>query len=240
MSVRRRRPLFVSAVLVVGAGLALTACGPENTDAPAGSASSAPTKAAAGAPSAGASAPGAPAPAGSAAPTAAHTPAGASPSSGGGAGGGSAAAQPCDIQSLSINASARAGAANQWVIEVRNTGAKACSLSSSPSVDLGDSAARDQSKNLKPVLASGTERFPVPAGRSAYAVIDLDPSGATTGTAPGINEINVLVDGEGTNMPLANTRNFPLPAGAHVLNPKMGNYRGSVADAVASMTAAPK
>ncbi|MFE7595406.1 hypothetical protein ACFU6K_39010, partial [Kitasatospora sp. NPDC057512] len=68
MSVRRRRPLFASAVLVLGAGLALTACGPENTDAPAGSASSAPTKAAAGAPSAAAPAPGAPAPAGSAAP----------------------------------------------------------------------------------------------------------------------------------------------------------------------------
>ncbi|MFJ2867714.1 DUF4232 domain-containing protein [Kitasatospora sp. NPDC087314] len=249
MSVRRRRPLLVSAVLVAGAGLALTACGPDNADSAGGTAASSPATVAAapsqaGSPTAGAPAAGAPA-TGAASPTAPHaarTPSGASSSSSTRPDGGSAAsaAHPCDIGNLSIHVTARAGAPSQRVIEVRNTGATACSLSSTPGVDLGNSTARDQSNNIKPILASGTLRFPVPAGQSAYAVIDLDPSGATTGTAPGINELNVLVDDEGTNMPLANTRNFPLNGDARVLNPQMGIYRASVAEAVASMTAAGK
>ncbi|MGW1173679.1 DUF4232 domain-containing protein [Kitasatospora sp. NPDC002543] len=242
MSVRHhRRPLLASAVLVVGATLALTACGPENTDPAGGSTAAAPAPAAA-APSTSAGAPtGAPA-TGSASHSAAPKPTAASPSGAARPDGGNAGAdaRPCDMESLTVQATARSGAAHQWVIEVRNTGASACSLSSTPSVDLGDSAARDQSRNIKPVLASGTSRFPVPAGKSAYAVIDLDPSGATTGTVPGINEINVLVDQDGTDMPLANTRNFPLPSGARVLDPKLGLYRATVAEAVASMTAAPK
>ncbi|MFJ2189722.1 DUF4232 domain-containing protein [Kitasatospora sp. NPDC087861] len=249
MSVRRRRPLLVSAVLVAGAGLALTACGPDNADSAGGTTAASPATVAAapsraGSPTAGAPAAGAPA-TGAASPTAPHaarTPSGASPSSSARPDGGSAAAgaHPCDIGNLSIHVTARAGAPSQRVIEVHNTGATACSLSSTPGVDLGNSTARDQSNNIKPILASGTLRFPVPAGQSAYAVIDLDPSGATTGTAPGINELNVLVDDEGTNMPLANTRNFPLNGDARVLNPQMGIYRASVAEAVASMAAAGK
>ncbi|MFI2608402.1 DUF4232 domain-containing protein [Kitasatospora sp. NPDC018619] len=240
MSVRRHRsPLFAASVLALGAGLTLTACGPDNADPAIAGASSAPAPAAA--------TPAAPA-------ATAGSPTGAAPSAGAPTTGGSprpatkapsgaaadAAAHPCDIQNLAVQATARAGAATQWVIEVRNNGAKACSLSATPGVDLGNSTAQDRSGNIKPVLASGTARFTVPAGQAAYAVIDLDPSGATTGTAPGIDEINVLVDQDGTNMPLANTRNFPLPSGARVLNPKLGLYRAGVAEAVASMTAAPK
>ncbi|MER6303895.1 DUF4232 domain-containing protein [Kitasatospora sp. NPDC001539] len=242
MSVRHRRPLLACAVLVVGAGLGSTACGPDNADpaaAPTAGATVAATPPTAGAPaSATASHPATGAP---------QTP-GANPSGGpasggtasGGAGAGSAAARPCDIKNLTVQAAARAGAPHQWVIEVRNTGAAACTLSSSPGVDLGDSAAADRSRNIKPVLASGTARFPVPAGRSAYAVIDLDPSGATTGTAPGVNELNVLADQDDANMPLADTSNVPLPGGVHVLNPRMGLYRADVAQAVASMTTAGK
>ncbi|MGW7583770.1 DUF4232 domain-containing protein [Kitasatospora sp. NPDC054768] len=245
MSVRHRHQLLASAALVVGAGLALTACGPDNTDTAGGPGASAAATVAVTPPTAGGPASGAPtgAPAtGAATKPAPQKPSGASTPGGTKSDGGSAgaAAHPCDIKNLSIKVTARAGAAGQRVIEVRNTGASACSLSSSPGVDLGDSVSPDQSKNVKPVLASGTERFTVPAGQNAYAVIDLDPSGATTGTTPGINEINVLADDEGTNMPLANTQNFPLDSGVRVLNPKMGNYRSSVADAVASMTAAPK
>ncbi|MFJ9776722.1 DUF4232 domain-containing protein [Kitasatospora sp. NPDC101157] len=236
MSVLRRRPLLASVVLVAGAGLALTACGPDNTDsaAPAASApASAPVTA--GAPAGGAPAttsPSRPAP---------HTTSGQAGQAGsGGSGGGSAEGRPCDIRNLSISASARSGAPNQWVIEVRNTGGGACSLSSLPAVDLGDSAAQDRSKNIKPVLASGTARYTVQAGQKAYVVIDLDPSGATAGTAQGVNEINVLVDQDGTNMPLANIRNFPLPGEVRVLNPRMGLYRASVAEAVASAATAGK
>ncbi|MGW3073502.1 MULTISPECIES: DUF4232 domain-containing protein [unclassified Kitasatospora] len=246
MTIRRhRRPLLASAVLVVGAGLALTACGPEHTDTAGGSTASAAATAAAtpsaaapatGAPTAGAPATGAPSH--SAPPkTSGASPSGGIKSDGGNTG---AAGRPCDTQNLSIQVTIRSGAPSQRVIEVHNTGASACSLSSSPAVDLGNSTSQDQSGNIRPVLAGGTSRFPVAAGQKAYAVIDLDPSGATTGTARGIDELNVLVDQDGTNMPLANTRNFPLGSGVRVLNPKLGLYRSTVADAVASMAAAPK
>ncbi|MER7584491.1 hypothetical protein [Kitasatospora sp. NPDC097691] len=258
MFVRNRRSLLASAALVVGAGLALTACGPDNSDTAGGSPAPAPTSAAA--------APSTPAGPATGAPTAstptagashtatqpAKTPPAASPSgaakpggtqpAGTQPGGGDAGtdARPCDIQNLTIQAAPRAGAPTQWAIEVRNTGTGTCSLSSTPGVNLGNSSTRDQSNNIMPILASGTLRFPVPAGRSAYVVIDLDPSGATTGTTPGINELNVLVDDDDTNMPLANTHNFPLPSGTHVLNPQMGIYRPTLAEAVTSMSAAGK
>ncbi|MFE2725982.1 DUF4232 domain-containing protein [Kitasatospora sp. NPDC059327] len=240
MSVRHPRQLLASAALLVGAGLALTACGPDNADSAGGTPAPAPTTAAG--PTTGAPAAGAPTTAAASRP-AAQTPPAASPSGGtrsDGGGAGTAAAHPCDITNLSIHVTARSGAPHQWVIEVRNTGADACSLSSSPGVDLGNATSRDRSRNIKPVLASGTARFPVSAGRSAYAVIDLDPSGATTGTAPGIDELNVLADQDGTDMPLANTQNFPLTSGVHVLNPRLGLYRAGLAEAVTSMTTAGK
>ncbi|MFF2079680.1 DUF4232 domain-containing protein [Kitasatospora sp. NPDC058162] len=229
MSVRHRRPLLVATVLV-GAGLALTACGPDNTDTAAGPTAAAPTTAAAKPTAGGKATAGAPTTGTGSRPTT-HAPSGGGTNSGPG--------HPCDIQNLSIHVSARSGAPSQRVIEVHNTGGNSCTLSSSPGVDLGNATARDQSKNIKPILASGTTRFTVAAGQKAYAVIDLDPSGATTGTAPGVDEINVLADDEGTNMPLANTQNFPLGAGAKVLEPKMSIYRATVAEAVTSMTAAP-
>ncbi|WP_033355303.1 DUF4232 domain-containing protein [Kitasatospora aureofaciens] len=230
MSVRHRRPLLASTVLVLGAGLALTACGPDNTDTAGGPAASATTAAAK------PSTAGAPATAGAPTKGATSHPSTHAPS-GGSTGAG--AGHPCDIQNLSIHVTARSEAPSQRVIEVQNTGANSCTLSSSPGVDLGNSTAQDQSKNIKPVLASGTSRFTVPAGQKAYAVIDLDPSGATTGTAPGVNELNVLADDEGTDMPLSSTQNFPLGDGARVLDPKMSIYRASVAEAVKSMAAAP-
>ncbi|MEU4117061.1 DUF4232 domain-containing protein [Kitasatospora sp. NPDC028055] len=233
MSVRHRRPLLVATVLA-GAGLALTACGPDNTDPAAGPAPSASSTVAAKPTAGGAATAGAPT-TGTGSRPATHAPSGGSTKSGSG----SAAGGPCDVQHLSIHVSARSGAPSQRVIEVQNTGGSSCSLSSSPGVDLGNATARDRSKNIKPILASGTTRFTVAAGQKAYAVIDLDPSGATTGTAPGIDELNVLADDEGTNMPLSSTQNFPLGAGAKVLEPKMSIYRGTVAEAVTSMTAAP-
>ncbi|MER7673383.1 DUF4232 domain-containing protein [Kitasatospora sp. NPDC096128] len=228
MSVRHRRPLLVATVLV-GAGLALTACGPDNTDTAAGPTAAAPTTVAAKPTAGGKATAGAPT-TGTGSRPATHAPSGGTNSGPG---------HPCDIRNLSIHVSARSGAPSQRVIEVHNTGGNSCTLSSSPGVDLGNATARDQSKNIKPILASGTTRFTVAAGQKAYAVIDLDPSGATAGTAPGIDEINVLADDEGTNMPLSNTQNFPLGADAKVLEPKMSIYRATVAEAVTSMTAAP-
>ncbi|WP_018543755.1 DUF4232 domain-containing protein [Streptomyces sp. LaPpAH-108] len=141
---------------------------------------------------------------------------------------------PCAGGQITVRVTKRA--ATQRVIEVRNTGATACGLSYYPAVDLGSSQSADQSRNVKPLVPGGLGGPPayvLHAGRTAYAVIDLDPSGATTGTAPGIDEMNVLADGD--HMPAAETKNFPLGSGAKVLEPKLGLYRATVADAVASM-----
>ncbi|MFD8676557.1 DUF4232 domain-containing protein [Streptomyces seoulensis] len=141
---------------------------------------------------------------------------------------------PCAGGQVTVRVTRRA--ATQRVIEVRNAGASACGLSYYPAVDLGSSASADQSHNIKPLVPGGLggpPAYALRAGRTAYAVIDLDPSGATTGTAPGIDEMNVLANGD--HMPNAETRNFPLGSGAKVLKPKLGLYSATVAQAVASM-----
>ncbi|MEV0845703.1 DUF4232 domain-containing protein [Streptomyces sp. NPDC049954] len=143
---------------------------------------------------------------------------------------------PCDNRKVSVRVTRRAGAAGQRVIAVRNLGDGACGLSHFPRVSLGDSRARDHSKDVRPLVPSGLggrPAYPVRAGRTAYAVIDLNPGGARTGTVRGIDELNVLADGD--HMPNADTRNFPLGTGAKVLKPKLGLYRSTVAEAVRSM-----
>ncbi|MFF2958953.1 DUF4232 domain-containing protein [Streptomyces sp. NPDC057963] len=146
---------------------------------------------------------------------------------------------PCAIEKLSVRVTGRSGAPTQRVIKVRNTGASACGLSYHPRVSLGNSHAPDHSHDVLPLVPGGlggAPAYPVHAGHTAYAVIDLDPSGATTGTVPGIDEMNVLADGD--HMPNAATLNFPLGSGAKVLRPKLGLYRSTIADAVRSMTQA--
>ncbi|WP_055585283.1 DUF4232 domain-containing protein [Streptacidiphilus griseoplanus] len=138
---------------------------------------------------------------------------------------------------LSVHVTTRPGAPGQRVIEVRNAGAKACGLSRYPQVDLGDSQSQDQSRNVRPMVPGGSAAVhPVPAGSTVYAVIDLDPSGASSGTVSGVDEMNVLADGD--HMPNADTLNFPLGSGTPVLKPKLGLYAGTVADAVNSMSGA--
>lgn len=142
---------------------------------------------------------------------------------------------PCAAGQLSVSVTTPADASGRRVIAVRNNGANACGLSYYPQVHLDGSGGRTV-KPLVPGGLGGAPAYPVYAGRTAYAVIDLDPSGATSGTVTGIDELNVLADGD--HMPDADTRNFPLGSGALVLKPKLGLYRSTVADAVASMKTA--
>ncbi|MEV6978066.1 DUF4232 domain-containing protein, partial [Kitasatospora sp. NPDC093806] len=148
-------------------------------------------------------------------------------------------AHPCEAKDLSVRVTARPEAPSQRVIEVRNQGSRACGLSYHPLVSLGDSRSADRSKDVKPLLPGGlggAPAYPVGAGRTAYAVVDLNPGGATTGTVPGIDELNVLADGD--HLPTAETRSFPLGSGAKVLKPKLGLYRSTVADAAATAATA--
>ncbi|MBV6696670.1 DUF4232 domain-containing protein [Kitasatospora aureofaciens] len=139
---------------------------------------------------------------------------------------------------MSVRVTARPEAPTQRVIEVHNQGPSACGLSYYPLVSLGDSHSADRGKDVKPLIPGGlggAPAYPVAAGQTAYAVIDLNPGGAATGTAPGVDQLNVLADGD--HMPTADTLNFPL-AGAKVLKPKLGLYRSTVGDSASAMSAA--
>ncbi|RKT11437.1 uncharacterized protein DUF4232 [Streptomyces sp. 1114.5] len=238
-----RRVLFVPAALALGAALSLTACqsgggsgGAQQSAKPtqAAPAGSAPLAGTSAAPVSGASA----TPAANGAPGRAESPA--APAAPGGGGGDSYAySHPCESKKLSVRVTSRAGAPSQRVIEVRNQGTTACGLGYYPLLSLGDSHSADRGKDVRPLVPSGlggAPAYPVAPGRTAYAVLDLNPGGAGSGTVSGVDEVNVLADGD--HMPAAETLNFPLGQGAKVLRPKLGLYRDSVADAAASAATA--
>ncbi|MFJ6381716.1 DUF4232 domain-containing protein [Kitasatospora sp. NPDC092039] len=219
-----------------------TGAAPDGT-AGAGAAPAAQPAAGAPAPAAGAPSAAAPAAGTSARP---KNPAASAPGSGGGAGGAGAGAgaggeayaysHPCEARSLTVKVTARAEAPTQRVIEVRNQGTTACGLSYYPLVSLGDSKAADHGKDVTPLVPSGLGGAPayaVAPGQTAYAVLDLNPGG---GGAAGVDQLNVLPDGE--HMPTAETRNFPLGAGAKAGRPKLGLYGATVAEAAASAATA--
>lgn len=142
---------------------------------------------------------------------------------------------PCKSENLSVRVYAREGSATQHVIEVNNTGANACGLSYFPRVGLGSASAKDHSGDVTPLIPSGlggAPAYPVKPKNAAIAVIDLNPSGAS-GALTWINELNVLADGD--HMPNAEQLNFPLGPDVKVLDPKLGLYSSTVAEAVNSM-----
>ncbi|MEZ0090225.1 DUF4232 domain-containing protein [Streptacidiphilus sp. EB129] len=253
MNAKSLKSALSSAVVLALGALALTACQPGTTGTAAGSSlSSAPSS-----PTSGAS--GATGATGATGAAPISAPSASAPSHGGGTGGtgsggngtggngsgGNATSDsyaykhPCSPQQLSVHVTRRSAAPSQRVIAVRNTGALSCGLSYFPLVFLDNAHAANGSQAVKPLIPSGlggAPAYPVYAGQTAYAVIDLDPSGATTGTVAGVDELNVLSDGD--HMPNAATLNFPLGDGALVLKPKLGLYSGNVADAVGSMQSA--
>ncbi|MFC0842615.1 DUF4232 domain-containing protein [Streptomyces noboritoensis] len=146
---------------------------------------------------------------------------------------------PCTAEQLTVSAKSLGSSPNQYVISVTNHGKAACGLSSYyPRVDLGSKNSADRSHNIHPLVPGGlggAPAVPVHAGRTVYAVLDTDPQGAK-GSNGGFDEVNVLAD---KSFPNADTHNFPLAYGAVVVqHPKLGLYRSSVGDAVASMRTA--
>ncbi|MFJ4091663.1 DUF4232 domain-containing protein [Kitasatospora sp. NPDC089913] len=256
-----RRTLLVPAALV-GVLLAASGCGPDDPTGPgpAQAATGTPTAGPTGAPTGGATAAptGVPAGGATAAPTGAPaappkttvptaptvptatTPSGATAAPGGGGADDSYAyTHPCDAKDLAIRVTTRPEAPSQRVIEVRNQGARSCGLSYFPLVSVGDSHAADRGKDIRPLVPGGLggpPAYPVGAGRTAFAVIDLNPGGGTAASASGVDELNVVADGD--HMPTAEARNFPLGSGAKVRAPRLGLYRATVADAVASAATA--
>ncbi|WP_327289772.1 hypothetical protein [Streptomyces sp. NBC_01198] len=164
---------------------------------------------------------------------------------------------PCSEGQLSVRVTRRAGEPAQRVIAVRNTGTNACGLSLHPRVTLDETASEDMSRIVRPLVPCGLDAaspgtspdwpplpcrkgappaYPLGAGRIAYAVIDLDPSHGSSLVTRGVDELNLLPDGD--HMSDARMLNIPLGKGSPVLRPKLGQYRGTVADAAASMRTA--
>ncbi|NED12296.1 DUF4232 domain-containing protein [Streptomyces sp. SID9124] len=141
---------------------------------------------------------------------------------------------PCKSSDLSVRVYAREGSATQHVIEVNNTGKNSCGLSYYPRVSLGAAKATDHSGDITPLVPGGLggpPAHPVKPKTAAIAVIDLNPGGGNGVTW--VDELNVLADGD--NMSNAEQLNFPLGPDVKVGTPKLGLYRSTVADAVASM-----
>ncbi|MEV8456399.1 DUF4232 domain-containing protein [Streptomyces sp. NPDC052095] len=168
----------------------------------------------------------------------------ASGGNGGGGGGGNtsdsyAYKHPCQAGDLSIRVYPLEGSKTRHVIEVNNTGANSCGLSYYPRVSLGAAKASDHSGDIIPAVPGGlggAPAVPVKPKTAAIAVIDLNPKGGNGVTW--VDEMNVLADGD--NMANADTQNFELGPDVKVLDPKLGLYRTSVADAVSSMESAGK
>ncbi|WP_037601392.1 DUF4232 domain-containing protein [Streptacidiphilus rugosus] len=245
------RTTLSSAAVVLLGSLALTACQPGATGASGASTPSQQGSVASGATggaapvSAPSTAKGSSSTGSTGASTGTSTGAGSTAGNAGGAAGGSDAnsdsyayTHPCSGRQVSVQVTRRDGAPGQRVIAVRNVSTHACGLSYFPQVYLDDSQASG-GRIVKPLIPSGlggAPAYPVHAGQTAYAVIDLNPGGSSTGGVSGIDELNVLADGD--HMPNAETKNFPLGAGAVVHGPKLGLYRSDVADAVSSMIGA--
>jgi hypothetical protein len=232
MSFHRSVPL--SACLAASALFALTAC---NSDDSAKSAAGSPSASAPAAPPAAPSADGSGQPGGgaSASAGAASKPAGGAVPGGGAADSDSYALDhPCAKEQLSITFEPRPEATTQRVIRVKNTSTKACGLSLIPYVELDSKKDAGNGKIVKPKVPDGMggPLHALRVGKSAYAVLELTPGNAATGTATGIDEVDVLADPAG--MPAADTLNFPLPAGTRIADPKLGMYRDNIADAAAS------
>ncbi|MEY9893838.1 hypothetical protein ABIA31_007518 [Catenulispora sp. MAP5-51] len=146
-------------------------------------------------------------------------------------------AHRCDSSQVTLQVTRMSDVPTRRLITVRNTGATSCGLSYFPLVDLGDSKSADRSADLKPLIPGGLGGPPayvLHAGKTAYAVLDLNPGGSGSGPATTLDEINVLAS---DSLPNAATKNFPLGGGS-VGKPKLGLYEAAVADAVASMQGA--
>ncbi len=146
---------------------------------------------------------------------------------------------PCAGKQLTVRVVGRPSAPTQRVIEVRNNGKDSCGLSYYPHVVLRSPKPAPDFPAITPLVPDGLggpPATPLHAGRTLYAVIDLDPSGATKGSASGNNVITVLADGD--HMSPRDTLTFPLGPDARILTPKLGLYRSTLTDAVTSMRSA--
>jgi hypothetical protein len=145
--------------------------------------------------------------------------------------------------SLKVSYDAQLGPTKR-LIAVTDTGSKACGLSYYPVVAIDNSATVNSRtvpvETVQPKVPSGLGGAPYYAlysGRTAYAVVDLDPSHSTAGAARIYDALTVIAN---ENLPLAEAHDTTIveegggTGNPYVKSPFLGLYESSIAGAVAS------
>jgi hypothetical protein len=137
---------------------------------------------------------------------------------------------PCSARDLTVKVTSPTGtAATVRVITVTNNGSTSCGLDYFPTVGFSAKGSALGLQATAPGGLGGAPAYPVRPGATAYAAVNLNPSG---GTGPVADEVNVLADKE--HMPNADGVSLQLDKPGSVANPKVGLYRTTTRDALSA------
>ncbi|MDD9377744.1 DUF4232 domain-containing protein [Streptomyces sp. ZAF1911] len=135
---------------------------------------------------------------------------------------------PCSARNLTVKVTSPAGTpATVRIITVTNNGSTSCGLDYFPTVGFSAKGSALGLQATAPGGLGGAPAYPVRPGATAYAAVNLNPSG---GNGPVADEINILADKE--HMPNADGVSLPLAKPGSVANPKVGLYRTNTRDAL--------
>ncbi|MEV6570333.1 DUF4232 domain-containing protein [Streptomyces sp. NPDC051577] len=138
---------------------------------------------------------------------------------------------PCSARNLTVKVTSPQGApAGVRVITVTNNGSTSCGLDYHPAVGFSAKGAALGIQATAPEGLGGAPAYPVRAGATTYAAVNLNPSG---GNGPVADEINVLADG--SHMPNADGVSLPLAEPGSVVKPKVGLYRTNAGDSLKTL-----
>lgn len=137
---------------------------------------------------------------------------------------------PCSARDLTVKVTSPTGTpATVRVITVTNNGSTSCGLDYFPTVGFSAKGGALGLQATAPGGLGGAPAYPVHPGATAYAAVDLNPSG---GNGPVADEVNVLADKE--HMPNADGASLQLAKPGSVANPKVGLYRTNTRDALSA------
>ncbi|MCX5405781.1 DUF4232 domain-containing protein [Streptomyces sp. NBC_00335] len=137
---------------------------------------------------------------------------------------------PCSARNLTVKVTSPAGApATVRIITVTNNGSTSCGLDYFPTVGFSAKGRALGLQAAAPGGLGGAPAYPVHPGATAYAAVNLNPSG---GNGPVADEVNVLADKE--HMPNADGVSLQLAKPGSVANPKVGLYRTNTRDALSA------
>ncbi|MFD6884977.1 DUF4232 domain-containing protein [Streptomyces sp. NPDC059957] len=137
---------------------------------------------------------------------------------------------PCSARNLTVKVTSPTGTpATVRVITVTNNGSTSCGLDYFPTVGFSAKGVALGLQATAPGGLGGAPAYPVHPGATAYAAVDLNPSG---GNGPVADEVSILADKE--HMPNADGVSLRLAKPGSVAHPKVGLYRTNTRDALSA------